>query len=112
MAGVGYRVTSTCGRFTATPLAGYSWQGQNLHIYDGRQIIDLFNNDIGRLRGLNSHYDARWYGPWVGLDFNTRVECCAYLFGSFEWHFTTYRGKGYWNLRDDLGPFRHHANGW
>lgn len=111
IAGGGYRVMSNCGRFIATPLAGYSWHGQNLHIYDGHQLIDLVSNDVGRIRGLNSHYNARWYGPWVGLDFNTRVECCAYLFGSFEWHFARYCAEGKWNLRRDLGPFRHKANG-
>ncbi|MBA3815924.1 MAG: hypothetical protein H0X29_05290, partial [Parachlamydiaceae bacterium] len=49
--------------------------------------------------------------PWIGIDFNTKVECCAYLFGNFEWHQMTYRGTGCWNLRSDLGPFRHKAYG-
>ena len=42
-AGVGYRVTSTCGRFVATPLAGWSYHGQDLHLYDGEQVFDLFS---------------------------------------------------------------------
>lgn len=110
-AGVGYRVTSTCGRFVATPLVGYGWHGQDLHIYDGNQVIDAVNCQIGPFPGLNSKYKARWYGPWIGIDFNTKVECCAFLFGNFEWHQTTYRATGCWNLRSDLGPFHHKAYG-
>lgn len=109
--GVGYRCTSTCGRFVATPLVGYAWHGQNLHIFDGNQIIDTVNCAIGPFPGLHSKYKARWYGPWVGIDFRAQVECCAYLFGNFEWHQNTYRATGCWNLRSDLGPFHHKAYG-
>lgn len=109
--GVGYRVTSTCGRFVATPLVGYAWHGQSLHIFDGNQIVDKVSCELGPFPGLNSKYHARWYGPWVGIDFDVQVECCAYLFGGFEWNWTRYRGTGCWNLRSDLGPFHHHAYG-
>lgn len=110
-AGVGYRVTSTCARLVATPLIGYAWHGQELHIFNGNQVVDTINCQLGPFPGLNSKYKARWYGPWIGVDFTTQVECCAYLFGNFEWHQTTYRAKGCWNLRSDLGPFRHKAYG-
>lgn len=106
-AAAGYRVTSTCARFVATPLIGYSQHAQYLHLYDGHQ---LFPFDI-RFPGLNSTYSTRWYGPWIGIDFEARVERCAFLFGGFEWHMLAYRGHGRWNLREDLGPFYHKAYG-
>jgi hypothetical protein len=103
----GYRVTSTCSRFTATILAGYSQYAQYLHIYDGHQLVPV---DV-RFDGLNSTYDTRWYGPWAGVDFEARVERCAFLTGGFEWHMLAYRGHGNWNLRDDIGRFDHKAYG-
>lgn len=109
--GVGYRVISNCARFTATPLVGYSYHGQNLSIYDGKQIFSLAPTDLSNIDGLNTSYHAHWYGPWFGLDFNAQVEKCAYIFGNFEWHIVSYRGRGHWNLRPELGPFYHKAHG-
>ena len=111
-AAVGYRITSTCRRFVATPLIGYSQYAQYLHMYDGSMRLDLSENKLGPFPGLNSTYTTRWFGPWIGLDFTTRVERCAYLFGSFQWHMLTYRGHGRWNLRHDIGPFNHKAYGY
>jgi hypothetical protein len=111
-AAVGYRATSTCGRFTATPLVGYSQYAQYLRAFDGHQIIDVCNGFTGRFDGLNSQYNTRWFGPWLGVDFEAQVERCAYLYGSVQWHMLTYRGHGKWNLRRDMGPFVHKAYGY
>lgn len=112
---VGYRVTSTGGRFIATPWIGYSYHGQELHIFDGDLVFNNFPppfNGTGPIEGLNNKYTTRWFGPWIGLDFSTRVEKCAYIFGGFEWHLVSYRATGIWNLREDeFGPFRHRAHG-
>lgn len=110
--GVGYRVTSTCGRFIGTPLIGYSDHAQHLHIYGGKQVFSRFGlQPLGHFEGLNSRYKTRWFGPWAGLEFTAQVEKCAYVFGSFEWHLLSYRGTGCWNLRPDLGAFLHKAHG-
>ena len=106
-AAAGYRITSTCNRFVALVLAGYSQHAQYLQITDGHQIFPI-NHEFS---GLNSRYTTRWYGPWLGVDFEARVERCAYLFGSFELHLLAYRGHGLWNLRPDIGRFHHKANG-
>lgn len=106
-AAAGYRVTSNCSRFVATPLVGYSQHQQYLHIFRGEQLFPF----QGPIPGLNSRYTTRWYGPWIGLDFEARVERCAFVFGGFEWHMLAYRGHGNWNLRKDLGPFYHKAYG-
>jgi hypothetical protein len=110
-AGVGYRVMSTCKRFIATPMVGYSHHAQYLRIYDGDQVFDLFGPPLGEFPGLNSRYNTRWFGPWIGFTFSARVESCAYVFGGFNWHIVLYRAKGRWNLRDDIGPFHHESHG-
>ncbi len=113
-AGVGYRGMSNCSRFTATPLIGYSYHGQCLHIYEGVQTFDIFETipiQEFPIPGLNSTYKTRWFGPWVGMDFTARVETCAYVFGSFEWHLVSYRATGNWNLRPEVSPFEHRAHG-
>lgn len=111
-AGVGYRVTSTFARFIAIPLIGYSYHGQFLHMFNGRQIFEVDGIEISvPIRRLNSTYNTRWFGPWIGLEFEARVEACAYVFGSFEWHLLSYRAKGKWNLRTDIGPFKQRAHG-
>lgn len=110
--GVGYRVTSTCKRFVAIPMVGYAQYGQYLHMYDGSLRFDAIFHQPGPIVGLNSTYTTRWFGPWVGLDFSTRVERCAYMFGSFQWHMLYYRAHGRWNIREDMGPFYHKAYGY
>jgi hypothetical protein len=107
-AAAGYRITSTCFRFVATPLIGYSQYAQYLHLFDGHQI---FPSDF-HFPGLHSTYHAKWYGPWLGINFESRVERCAFLFGGFEWHMLAYRGHGNWNLRRDISRFDHKAYGY
>lgn len=114
--GVGYRLTSRGGRCIITPLIGYSYHAQNLHMYDGFQKFCFdFESGLpcqtGPIEGLNTSYKTHWFGPWFGVDFVVQAERCAYVFGGIEWHLITYRGTGNWNLRDDIGPFHHSANG-
>lgn len=106
-AAAGYRVTSTCGRFVGTPMIGYGQYSQYLHLYSGHQVYPV----NFRFDGLNSRYTTKWYGPWLGMDFEVKVERCAFLFGGFKYHLLAYRGHGKWNMRDDLGTFHHKAYG-
>lgn len=108
---VGYRVTSTCARFIGIFLAGWSQHAINLHLFDGKQVLSRDFLELGPITGLNSHYNTRWFGPWLGMEFTARVERCAYVFGSFEWHWLSYRANGRMNLREDIGPFHHSAHG-
>lgn len=100
-AAVGYQVMSTGRRALVTILAGYSYDQQYLKMYDGHQRIGLLMPE-GSFPGLDSSYTARWYGPWIGIDTSTRVECNAELYASFSWHMPQFRAHGDWNLRDDL----------
>lgn len=93
------------------PQIGYSYSAQNLRMTDGTQTLAdddlaaLFDSrppPIGPFPGLDSTYEGRWLGPWLGLlaerDFGERWG----LSGSGEYHWADYDGSADWNLRDDF----------
>lgn len=89
---------------TITPLAGYSHHEQQLNITDGYQSFPA----LGPFPGLDSSYDTKWKGPWVGIDlhfkaaeiksFAQRIE----TYFTYEYHWADFDAEGNWNLRDDL----------
>ncbi len=92
-----------------TPLVGYSHSEQDLTITEGFQTIPY----TGPFAGLNSSYDTRWSGPWVGaevlFDFGE-----ANITGLFEYHWADYYAEANWNLRTDFAhpkSFEHVADG-
>jgi len=104
---------------TITPLVGYSHHEQNLKITDGYQTIPA----LGSFPGLDSSYDTKWKGPWIGIDMQFRAaEIKSFAqrfetFFSYEYHWADYEAEADWNLRDDLRhpkSFEHDAdgNGW
>lgn len=98
--------------FEFCPKVGYSHHEQHLSMHKGFQALDVFDiNNLGPFAGLKSSYRARWFGPWVGFDAAYEMCCKFKIFGSFQYHFARYNGKGHWNLRSDLADdFQHH--GW
>ena len=93
-----------------TPKIGYSYHAQNLKIVDGKQTIPAFGN----FAGLDSSYDASWYGPWAGIDSELSFADRVSLFGSFEYHYAFYEATANWNLRSDFAhpvSFEHEAEG-
>ena len=56
----------------------------------------------GPFSGLDSTYQARWTGPWLGAEFEHRVGRRSRVFAEFEWHVADYAARANWNLRDDL----------
>ena len=57
---------------------------------------------VGPFPGLNSTYETRWKGPWVGVDLSIRPSEKWFLFGSFEYHWADFNAEANWNLRSDL----------
>lgn len=116
-AGVGYQFTSNGRRVIITPLAGWAWRQQKLQSSDHIQKFDRI--DIPRphrcleLQDLNIVYKPRWYGPWIGVDFQVAVEePCIILFGSAEYHFVQFKSSGLWNYNDIfIQKFVQHTNG-
>src|SRR5574337_373661 len=110
--GIGYvfRLTpSSTATLDVIPLAGFSYNRQNLTITDGFQTIPA----TGPFGGLNSTYEARWTGPWIGTDLVYRFDRLT-LSGTLEYHVASYYAEANWNLRTDLShpkSFEHTANG-
>lgn len=108
-AGMGFSYSLFC--FKVIPLSGYSKHEQHLHMHDLVNDFDAQTGFVGPIKGLNSHYRAKWQGPWVGCDFDCCLGC-LHLFGSFEYHWAKYRGTGHWNMRKEfVKDFQQHADG-
>lgn len=99
--GIGYELVA--GKLTAIPLIGYSWHLQNLNHRNGVQTFcdtDVFPScTLGPFPGLNSTYEARWQGPWVGVELNVQSSDNLKFFASLEYHFGDYAANANWNLR-------------
>ena len=102
------------GKLAMALLAGWSYHEQNLEISDGQQTIAINPDALGPIPGLDSSYDTKWWGPWLGTDLNWHLSERTTLRGAFAWHFADYEAKANWNLRENLAhpvSFRHYANG-
>lgn len=89
-----------------TMLVGYSVNKQNLRMTNGYQTISTsgVTPAIGAFSGLNSTYDARWNGPFVGISHEQAAGDKLSFNCRAEYHFNgAYYGESDWNLRTDLG---------
>ena len=105
-----------------TPFIGFSHHSQNLIITDGVQVVSNLGwpTPLGPFSGLDSSYDASWFGPWAGLELTMRIykresrsPLHEFLLGG-EYHCIDYDAEADWNLRADLAhpvSFEHEANG-
>lgn len=121
--GVGYQFRPELGRFglRITPLVGYSFHKQNLKITNGNQTISepsirfgITPPAVGPFSGLDSSYDAKWKGPWTGIDLSFEWWRKFSFFASFEYHWADYEAEADWNLRSDFAhpkSFEHNAAG-
>lgn len=102
--GLGYQFELISGILRFVPLVGYSHSEQNLTITDGFQTISTpgITPAIGPIENLDSTYEAKRNGPWIGLDLSFGTTEKMTLFAGFEYHWATYHAEGDWNLRNDL----------
>ncbi len=117
-AAIGYRFelasTSNFFRLGVAPVYGYSVHIQNLNMTDGVQVVTEDGTGLGPFSGLDSSYDTRWDGSFVGLDLDLALGTRHELTWSFEYHWLAYEAEANWNLRSDFEhpvSFRHEANG-
>lgn len=82
-----------------TPLVGFSRHAQNLRITNANQTIPA----TGPIPGLNSTYQSRWEGRWVGVEFMTDAPNDVNAYFRLEHHWADYSAEADWNLRTDLG---------
>lgn len=99
-AALGYRSRFVEDKIAAyvTPLVGLSRNEQNLRISNGYQSIPA----NGPFPGLNSTYQARWSGSWVGVEFLTDTQSDFNGYLRLEHHWANYSAQADWNLRADL----------
>jgi hypothetical protein len=121
--GIGYQFNVASGRLKLIPLVGYSYSDQYYNITDGVQTVSepslkpLGADDpqpLGPFPGLNSTYEAEWWGPWLGIDLLFDANEKLKLFGGFEYHWADYHGEADWNLRSEFAhpvSFEHDADG-
>lgn len=127
-AGGGYAFFFFDNRLALSPMLGFSYHKQNLRIQNGRQVLSETNPfggsnppAVGPLSNrLDSSYNARWAGPWVGCDLRYKPKMHPPVYHamelrlSLELHWADYYGEGNWNLRGDLQhpkSFEHEADG-
>lgn len=108
--GIGYILDYCCFKFI--PLIGYSYHEQYFRMNHLHSDVDKINDFVGPISGLHSHYRARWSTGWTGFDFEFDCSCWPIVYGTFEYHWTSYHGTGHWNLRKDFDKdFQQHASG-
>jgi hypothetical protein len=99
---------------------GYAWTRQDLRLNQGVQVVAdeaLFGEPLpplGPFDGLNSSYEARWNGPWLGGEARVPLGESSRLLGRLRLHRADYEAEANWNLRDDFEhpvSFEHAANG-
>lgn len=124
---VGYRFQIVEKIFSIAPLVGYSLHGQKFQDHHLRQrfygemesgmssVMDR-SDSIASNIGTNAEYHAHWRGVFLGFDFDCNFSRSGSTvewgsFGTYEFHWSGYYGKGQWNFRQDFvdGCFYHHA---
>lgn len=102
--------------FRAIPLVGLAYNAQYLTMTDGNQTITTAGRGLpplGPFSGLDSEYNANWYGPLAGVDLVYKGSSFK-LRSTFEYHYVRYFANADWNLRSDFAhpvSFEHTANG-
>lgn len=98
---LGYRFRYAAENGTATyliPLVGYSRHEQNLRITNANQTIPA----TGSIPGVNSTYQSRWEGNWLGVEFLTDAPSNINAYFRLEYHWADFSAEANWNLRTDL----------
>jgi len=105
------------------PVLGYAFDEQNVRLEDRGFNFD---NDsygcFGSGDGCNNNccsrtFVSRWYGPFVGLDFDYNPwNSCVNLWAELEYHWGSFKGKknnfdGF-NFFDDRNHSSHNATAW
>lgn len=119
--GIGPRFDFGLAYFRLIPMVGYSYHAQHLTITDGVQTIDAsVEPDLGPISGLDSTYETRWHGPWLGVAVEIDAMQPLWFFRDvrfdfyMEYHWADYYAEADWNLRTDFRhplSFSHDADG-
>ncbi len=108
---IGYDIPLAASRVKVTPWVGLNYHQQHLNDTNGVQQVDRFYGDLGPFSGLNSTYEAEWYGVTFGLDATVRLSDSTRLLLGARYELAEYEAEADWNLRTDFDGFNHDADG-
>ncbi len=120
--GIGPRFTFFDAAVAVCPVLGYAVSKQDFNIVDGFQVLtdDPAQRPLGPITGLDSTYETRWRGPWLGVDLNLSTPLSRGPFTelgitiSAAYHWIDYDADADWNLREEYRhptSFTHTAKG-
>jgi hypothetical protein len=120
--GVGPRFSFFASTMVVCPMIGYAISEQDLNIVDGYQVFTAppFTTPTGPIAGLDSRFQTRWKGPWLGVDLFFSIPGTTAPFTHVgviftgEYHWADYDAEADWNLRSDFAhpvSFSHEADG-
>lgn len=105
----------TKSRWRLMPSIGYSYSSQNFTKTNGVQVLatTFRTPPEGAFGGLNSTYNAEWYGLFTGLSVGKKTEKHTWE-AAAKWHMPEYYAEADWNLRSDFShpkSFAHWSDG-
>ncbi len=108
--GVGQKFSFLQEKLNLLPLLGYSYHRQHLKLLNGYQTIPA----EGPFPGLNTRYEANWWGPWAGVELSWKANERLLFRGLTEYHLADFFADADWNLRNDFAhplSFEHRSDG-
>jgi hypothetical protein len=107
--GIGPRFSFFESTLVACPMLGYAVSEQDVNIVDGYQALTAppLTTPIGPIAGLDSRFQTRWKGPWLGVDLFFLIPSTGTPFSKVgimftgEYHWVDYDAEANWNLRSD-----------
>lgn len=116
-AAIGYPFYFCDCTIVLAPVIGYSFDQQNLEVeHKGFGFDEYFGCGCDEDFCCERDYISRWYGPFVGVDFDYRPwNSCVNVWAELEYHWGSFKGKR--NFCDDFffdNRTRHSndAHGW
>jgi hypothetical protein len=108
--GVGPRFSFFNATMAVCPMLGYAVSEQDLNIVDGYQAFTVppLTTPIGPIAGVDSRFQTRWKGPWLGADLFFSIPSTETPFTKVgvmftgEYHWVNYDADANWNLREDF----------
>jgi len=107
--GIGPRFSFFESSMVVCPMIGYAVSEQDLNIVDGYQAFSAppLTTPTGPIAGLDSRFQTRWMGPWLGVDLFLSIPSAKAPFTKVgvmftgEYHWVDYDAEANWNLRPD-----------
>jgi len=104
------------------PVVGYAYDSQSFAedrndeiefdaTSPGPGVVLTFEED----EDSDNKYVSRFYGPFIGVDFNYNPDACLGIYAQFEYHFAHWKGKRDSSVNfdkfDEFDAGTHHAHG-